>query len=175
MPTSSLPTLHGDVVTMREFTAEDRAAVLEILTHPEVERWWGIYDDARYQRDFNDDSVRTYMIEYGGRPAGFVMFQAETDPDYEHARIDITVAGELLEHGLGTDALRTLLRYLADERGHHRFTIDPAADNPRAIHVYEKVGFRPVGVMRKYERSSADGTWHDNLLMDLLAEDIAVP
>ena len=69
----------------------------------------------------------------------------------------------------------TLLRYLIDERGHHRVTIDPAVANARAIHVYERVGFRRVGVMRKYERSSADGTWHDNLLMDLLAEDAARP
>jgi aminoglycoside 6'-N-acetyltransferase len=37
--------------------------------------------------------------------------------------------------------------------------------------VYEKVGFRPVGVMRRYERG-ADGAWHDNLLMELLAEDV---
>jgi hypothetical protein len=33
-----------------------------------------------------------------------------------------------------------------------------------------KVGFRPVGVMRRCERD-ADGTWHDNLLMDLLASE----
>jgi aminoglycoside 6'-N-acetyltransferase len=161
-------------VTLRPFAAEDRAAVLEMLAHPEVERWWGIYDEARYERDFGDDSVHTYMIEERGSPAGFVMFQPETDPDYEHARIDIAVAGELLDRGLGTDALRTLLRYLASERGHHRFTIDPAVDNPRAIHVYEKVGFRAVGVTRKSERGP-DDTWHDNLLMDLLAEEIAGP
>jgi aminoglycoside 6'-N-acetyltransferase len=161
-------------VTLRPFTAKDRAVALEILAHPEVERWWGIYDEARYERDFEDESVQTYMIEYEDRPAGFVMFQAEPDPDYEHARIDISVAGELLERGLGTDALRTLLRYLADVRCHHRFTIDPAVDNPRAIHVYEKVGFRPVGVTRKSERGP-DGSWHDNLLMDLLAEEIAEP
>jgi len=33
------------------------------------------------------------------------------------------------------------------------------------------VGFRPVGVMRRYERG-ADGTFHDGLLMDLLAEEL---
>lgn len=174
MPDSPLPTLRGELVTLRPFTAEDRAVVLEILAHPEVRRWWGVYDEVRYERDFNDDSVCTYMIERGDGPAGFVMFQPEADPDYEHVSIDITVAGDHLERGLGTDALRTLLRYLAHERGHHRFTIDPAVGNPRAIHVYEKVGFRPVGVMRKSERGP-DGTWHDNLLMDLLAEEIAEP
>jgi aminoglycoside 6'-N-acetyltransferase len=63
-------------------------------------------------------------------------------------------------------------RYLFEHRGHHRITIDPAAHNERAIRSYRRLGFRPVGVMRRYERG-ADGTWHDGLLMDLLPEDLA--
>ena len=50
-------------------------------------------------------------------------------------------------------------------------TIDPAAANTRAIRAYEKIGFRPVGVMRQYERAP-DGTWRDGLLMDLLAGEL---
>jgi len=168
----ALPTLTGADVSLRAFVSADQTAVLEILAHPEVERWWGVYDEARYRRDFLDESVHTYVIERAGEMVGFVMFQPEDDPDYEHARIDITVRGDRLDQGIGTDALRTLLRFLATERGHHRFTIDPAVDNPRAIRAYGKVGFRPVGVTRKSERGP-DGTWHDNLLMDLLAEEIA--
>jgi aminoglycoside 6'-N-acetyltransferase len=61
--------------------------------------------------------------------------------------------------------------FLFDERGHHRITIDPAAANSRAIATYEKVGFRPVGVMRGYERGE-DGTYHDGLLMDLLRDEL---
>ena len=49
-------------------------------------------------------------------------------------------------------------------------TIDPSVHNPRATHVYEKVGFKPVGVMRKYERDT-HGQWSNGLLMDLLAEE----
>ncbi len=47
----------------------------------------------------------------------------------------------------------------------------PAAANAAAIRAYEKVGFHPVGVMRRYERG-ADGTLHDGRLMDLLAEEL---
>ena len=49
--------------------------------------------------------------------------------------------------------------------------IDPAADNSAAIRSYAKVGFRPVGVMRRYELG-LDGSWHDGLLMDLLANEL---
>jgi RimJ/RimL family protein N-acetyltransferase len=55
-----------------------------------------------------------------------------------------------------------------------RLTIDPAADNQRAIRAYRRVGFRPVGVLRRYERGP-DGGWHDGLLMDLLPEDLTDP
>ena len=67
--------------------------------------------------------------------------------------------------------MRLVIAHLIAERGHHRFTIDPALANERAIRAYEAVGFRRVGVMRRYERG-LDGTWHDSLLMDLLVDEI---
>jgi aminoglycoside 6'-N-acetyltransferase len=61
-----------------------------------------------------------------------------------------------------------VVRHLIDELGHHRITIDPAADNAVAIRVYEKAGFRRVGVMRRYERDTGGPGWHDGLLMELV-------
>ena len=53
----------------------------------------------------------------------------------------------------------------------NRIEIDPAAHNARAIRCYESVGFRPIGRARRREKA-ADGTWHDSLLMDLVAEEL---
>jgi hypothetical protein len=53
-------------------------------------------------------------------------------------------------------------------------TIDiPARPTSKAIRCYQKVGFRPVGVMRRYERS-ADGRFHDGLLMDLIRDELSL-
>ncbi len=52
--------------------------------------------------------------------------------------------------------------------------IDPHVENARAIRAYEKIGFKPVGVRRRYVRGD-DGMWHDSLLMDLLPEEMLVP
>ena len=90
---------------------------------------------------------------------------------YRHAGIDIAIREAWQRKGLAPEAIRTLARYLIDERGHHRLTIDPAAHNVNAIKAYESVGFKPVGRMRQYERGP-DGTWHDCLLMDMLAEEL---
>jgi len=108
-------------------------------------------------------------IEVDGRIAGMIQFAEETDPKYRHASIDLFVDPELHGRGIGSEAVRRVVRMLIDERGHHRITIDPAADNAAAIRAYEKAGFRPVGVMRAYERDGDGGGWHDGLLMELLA------
>jgi aminoglycoside 6'-N-acetyltransferase len=111
------------------------------------------------------------MIEVDGRPVGMIQAFEETEPMYRHAGIDIALGAAWQGKGIGPDAILTLAGYLIDERGHHRLTIDPAVANVNAIKAYERVGFKKVGVMRKYERGM-DGTWHDGMLMDMLAEEL---
>ena len=118
-----------------------------------------------------EESESGFLIESGSDTIGFIQCVEETDPMYEHASIDISLRTEWQSKGLGPDAIRTLAGFLIEQRGRHRLTIDPAAHNTRAIKAYEKVGFKPVGIMRQYERGS-DGTWHDGLLMELLATDL---
>lgn len=168
---AALPILTGDGFSLRPLDRADADVVLGLLRQPGVARWWGVYDTVKLEHDFFDQSdAYTYLVVVDGEVAGVLQFHEETDPGYRHVGIDITLGDEFQDRGLGTRALRRLIRYLIDERGYHRMTIDPSVHNPRAIHVYEKVGFRPVGVMRKYERN-ADGEWSDGLLMDLLAEE----
>ncbi|MET8278117.1 GNAT family protein [Micromonospora sp. NPDC005174] len=166
--------LHGRAVTLRPATVADVPALAAIRAQPEVRRWWRGGDDlaASIQADLNDDDLALYAIEHDGRVIGAIQWHSEPDPDYRHASLDVFLAPESRGAGLGVDAIRTLARHLIDEYGHHRFTIDPAAANSAAIRAYAKVGFRPVGIMRRYERGE-DGRWHDALLMDLLAEDLS--
>lgn len=168
-----MQTLTGAQVTLRPATTLDVAALVAIRATPEVfARWGGVDLAASVAEDLDDPDTHVYVIEYGGQVAGAVQWSEETDPDYRHASIDIYVDPMVHGRGLGTDAVRTLARHLILDQGHHRLTIDPAADNAVAIACYRKVGFRPVGVMRRYERGP-DGTWHDGLLMDLLADELS--
>ncbi len=90
---------------------------------------------------------------------------------YRHAGIDIYLSSRYQGRGVGAEAVGLLAGFLIDERGHHRLTIDPAAANHLAIACYRKVGFRPIGVMREYERGG-NGEFHDGLLMDLLRDEL---
>jgi aminoglycoside 6'-N-acetyltransferase len=168
------PQLRGDVVGLRPVRIDDAARLTEILTQPGVAQWWGDFDVDRVRRELidPDDGTVTFAVEADDEVIGLAQYGEEDDPMYRHANIDIFLHPAWHGRGLGADAVRTVARYLFEQRGHHRITIDPAAHNQRAIRSYQRVGFRPVGVMRGYERGR-DGTWHDGLLLDLLPEDLA--
>jgi aminoglycoside 6'-N-acetyltransferase len=167
-----LPTLlRGRNVVLRPLRREDVERVAEIQIEPGVARWWGPPDEAELRRQAEGrDEVKAFAIEREGELVGLIQYHEETEPDFRHAGIDLFLAGRAQGSGLGPDAVRTLARYVIHERGHHRLTIDPAADNAAAMRAYEKVGFRAVGVMREHWRSP-EGTWRDGLLMDLLARE----
>jgi aminoglycoside 6'-N-acetyltransferase len=142
-----LPVLRGKRVVLRPVRDDDLAPLLAMLSEPELACWFGSWDAARVRRDLlapQDDEV-VLAIEVEGEVAGVLMVGEEEEPDYRCVSIDPEADNDR--------AIRALSR--------------PAASPPlRAA----AVGFRPVGVMRRYERA-LDGTWRDGLLMDLLAEE----
>ena len=148
---------------LRPARAEDAEALAAVLAEPEVAHWWGRYDVDRVREELGGG----FAIVIDGAVQGWVLFSEETDPDYRHVALDIALAPGVHGRGYGPQALRLAIRHFID-RGHHRFSIDPALENERAVRAYRAVGFKPVGVLRAYGRAG-DGTWRDHLLMDLLA------
>jgi aminoglycoside 6'-N-acetyltransferase len=154
---------------LRPIVDGDVAELRRIHSTPEVVRWWDLPEDGFPWTD-DPDSTRL-AIEVDGAVAGMIQFSEEREPKYRHAAIDVFLDPALRGRGLGTEAVRQVVRHLIGELGHHRITIDPAVANAAAIRSYEKVGFRRVGVMRQYERDVDGDGWHDSLLMELLADD----
>ena len=165
--------LVGSTVTLRPATPADVLTLVTIRATPEVQLRWGGADDltAEILDDLVAPELHLMVIDEADRIVGAIQRQASEDPVYRHAGIDLYVDPALHGRGLGTDAVRTLARHLLHDHRHHRLVVDPAADNLAAIRCYTKVGFGAVGVMRQYERGP-DGTWHDGLLMDLLADEL---
>ena len=168
------PTLSGPRLRIRPGTDQDAIDLHAIRCEPSVLEWWGVAhsatDEIAAELSGGSEEV-LFVIEVDGEVAGSIQYSEENEPDYRQAGIDIYLAERFQGRGLGTEAIAVLAAYLIDERGHHRLTIDPSVANKGAIRSYERVGFRPVGVMRQYERAP-DGTWRDALLMDLLAPEL---
>lgn len=156
-------------LVLRPIVESDVAELRRIHSTAEVAHWWDLPEDGFPWSD-DPDSTRL-AIEVDGAVAGLVQFSEELEPKYRHASIDVFLDPALHGRGVGSEAVRRVVRHLIEERGHHRITIDPAAANGAAIRAYEKVGFRRVGVMRRSERDFGGDGWHDGLLMELLAEE----
>ena len=165
-----VPVLQGSRVTLRPIGDADLEPLADIIREPGVAEWWGESEEpARLRENLLMDGA-AWAIEADGELAGWLGFTEETEPEYRSVGLDISLSGHRQGQGLGPDALRTAIRWFAEERGHHRFTIDPNAANERAIKAYAAVGFKPVGIMRRAEL--VDGEWTDGLLMDLLIDEL---
>ena len=159
--------------TLRPLAAGDLDRLVATVSAPGVREWWGPADrrgapargtaqrGPRVRGRGRRRAGRLAGLRRGARPRLLVRQHGHAS-----SRPPTRTAGSVRA------ALRLVARWLLDERGHHRLTIDPAVANDRAIRAYTGLGFRPVGVMRGYERGH-DGRWHDNLLMDLLAGELA--
>ena len=158
--------IRGERVTLRPIEPGDREPLRAIRDEPEVIRFWG-RQTAEWPGD--DETVEEWVVELDGELIGFVQFYEEPDEDYRYADVDILIATAHHGQGLGSDAMRAVMGFLVEERGHHRITLTTRPHNERAIHVYEKLGFRRVGITRRSERRD-DGGWHDELLMEYVVE-----
>jgi aminoglycoside 6'-N-acetyltransferase len=153
-------------MNLRALADGDEAELLRIHCTPEVARWW---DAPAEEFPWDEPEATRMTIEVDGAIAGLIQFSEELEPKYRHAGVDLFLDPALHGRGLGSEAVRRVVRHLIDDLGHHRITIDPAAANTAAIRAYEKVGFRTVGVMRQSERDADGEGWHDSVLMELLA------
>jgi aminoglycoside 6'-N-acetyltransferase len=156
--------LRGDRLVLVPVRPEHAQRLRALRGSPEVGRWWEPPPNGWPLIPEPDLHKLTLLVD--GEVAGYVQFWEETDPGSRHADVDIFLGPDTQDRGLGTEAMRAIVRYLIDERGHHRVTLGTAVDNARAIRCYEKVGFRRVGVMRKAARSHLTGEWEDEILME---------
>ncbi|HMJ01342.1 MAG TPA: GNAT family N-acetyltransferase [Conexibacter sp.] len=163
------PLLRGPRVTLRPMTDDDVPALVAMLNEPEVARWWGKNDAADVREELAEAPSYAILVD-DDAVVGWLQVHEEAEPQYPSVSFDIALRSALHGQGYGPEALRLAIRHQI-ERGHHRFMIDPALENERAIRAYEAVGFRRVGVLREYEMAP-DGRRRDGLMMDLLAREL---
>jgi aminoglycoside 6'-N-acetyltransferase len=171
LPKLDMPTLTGPRVTLRPPSPEESDRMADaVAADPVAGPRWST-DPATMRRWLAEEELNLLVVEVAGALVGIVDFEEVLEPEYHSAGMDIALLECCIGKGLGTEVLQVLGAWLIDARGHHRLTIDPAVDNARAIRAYEKIGYRRIGIARCYERGP-DGVWHDNLLMDMLAEEL---
>ncbi len=148
---------------------------------------WNTYETRRFLNEFTPHSrlqeekwIRTMSEEADKREAFAFIVEEKTTRELlggvdvrninwidRHALVGIAIHNpEHHNKGYGTDALRCLLKFCFDVLNLHRVELGVFDYNPRAKHVYEKIGFKEVG--RKREDKWFEGKWYDHIVMDIL-------
>lgn len=177
------PTLVGPRVRLRAFRHDDRAARQRHGWHREIERGYG--SDCP-TRPMTDDEVvawadhlaaktaagaTCWAVEADGELAG-AAFLGDVREGGRKARLAIGMyAPQFLGRGLGTEAIRLVLRHAFGTLGMHRVALVVLDFNDRAIAAYHGCGFVEEG--RERESCWVDGRWHDDVVMGVLDREFA--
>ena len=171
--------IEGTNVILRFAKASDLDAYFEFLQDPEMNRLTGA------QRTFTREEIAAWLDKIGvpsEERADFMILTKDTneligevvinevDPVNRRANIRIGIQGT--QHrgkGHGTEALVHMLRYGFEHMKLHRIDLGVYVFNPRAIHVYEKIGFVREGIER--DAIFLDGKFHDMIVMSMLEDE----
>lgn len=93
----------------------------------------------------------------------------EIDHLMGRARLGIII-GERRGQGIGTDAVRLVLRWAFADLGLHNVMLEAMAWNERALHAYARAGFREFG--RRRGALVSEGRRCDEVFMDAIAPDV---
>jgi RimJ/RimL family protein N-acetyltransferase len=172
------PTLTGELVRLRPVETADAAGIF--AADPETVRLTGTHHFGEFTferwenwyatRAEHDDRPDLSIIERAtGEWAGDVAL-TELDVPNESCAFRIALQGpRFYGRGLGSEATRLVVGYAFNVVGVHRVELEVFDFNPRARHVYEKIGFVHEGTKRDALRW--DGKWTDCHCMALLNRD----
>lgn len=101
------------------------------------------------ENTISNENSDILVYENNGEVVGFILLQAKTRPDFEFLIpgkfcyiMDIIVTETQRNKGFGT-ALMNYAKEWAKEQGCNFINLDVLINNPKAIKLYEKLGFTP--------------------------------
>lgn len=173
--------IRGRRVTLRPFRRDDLPALRRWFDDSEVMYYWGdqqpLVSETLFEADlapggrlttFERDGVLCICDETE-RPIGFLEYTG-SDRRHLHASLGILIGErDAWDKGYGSEAIVVLLNWLFNHQNLHRVWLSVQDNNPRARHVYEKLGFVHEGTWRKHE--FYDGVWNDEHIYGILRDE----
>lgn len=166
----------GELIRLRAYEPGDEDLLYHWFNDADVTRHLTVrYPVSHHQeRDFieahhaigYDNASFAVVTKDGERLIGGVTLR-DLLPASRSADLGITIGDKShWDGGYGTDTMRTICRFGFEMMNLHRIELSVHADNARAIHVYEKVGFRHEG--RRRDAVYKFGGYIDALVLGLL-------
>jgi aminoglycoside 6'-N-acetyltransferase len=135
--------LNGELTVVRAATEADVDLLVGWHADPEVARHW---DDETFTREeillrLAQPDVDAYVVEENGEPVGYIQAWFESDPP-DSCGLDMFLIPAARGRGLGSDAARTIARWLLSVGRKRRLTVDAYVFNEVAVRAaWGKAGF----------------------------------
>jgi RimJ/RimL family protein N-acetyltransferase len=169
--------LEGEKVYLRPIGLDDTDLYFRMLFHPEERRLTGT------QKSFTREQIYRYIEGKSQDPGSLLLLIALRETDEvigdialqsidsynRNANIRIAVMQQYQGKGYGSEAMKLMLDYGFGIVNLHRIELNVFSYNERAIHVYEKLGFKKEGVQR--EALYYDHAYHDSIIMSILEDE----
>ncbi|HEU0164520.1 MAG TPA: GNAT family protein [Thermomicrobiales bacterium] len=173
--------IQGKRVSFRAFSRDDIPTLVRWQNDGEVMQYWGerqpIVAPSAFDAEFDqggrfarfDERGELCLCDENGRPIGRFGYKGAAFRD-RHVEIFLYIGERDAQgKGYGTEAIVLMLNWLFIHRGMHRVWLTVQAENARAIHTYEKVGFIREGIFR--EHYFRDGAFRDEIIFGMLARE----
>ncbi|EGL15046.1 MULTISPECIES: GNAT family protein [unclassified Paenibacillus] len=167
--------LEGEKVYLRPVDTGDTETYFQQLFQPQTRKLTGT------QKHFTRNQIERYIEGKAQDTSSILLLIALTETDEvigdialqdidsynRSAGIRISIDSSRNQgKGCGTEALNLMLDYGFGIVNLHRIELNVFAYNERALHVYEKIGFKKEGVQK--EALYYNHKYHDSILMALL-------
>ena len=169
--------LPGRRVTLRSARPDDRAALERLRADPEIDHFMGVASSGAawlwrqvYLGDQSGALADLIVVGPHGQPIGLVSLWDRPIP-HEAAELSIWIGQGHRDTGNGTEALRLALRHAFGDLQLHKVYLRVLEYNVRAVHTYQKCGFRVEGILR--QEMKVKDRWHDLIYMGVLGEEFS--
>jgi RimJ/RimL family protein N-acetyltransferase len=153
------------MLAFRLLEPADFPLLFEWLQRPHVKQWWDDGENTlekvelHYGPLSDEEDVERFILMWSPedrqdlRPIGY--FQWYLLPDGTGGIDQYIGEPDLVNRGIGTEAIRRFLAMLVERHDPPRIIIDPDPQNARAIRCYEKVGFRHYETVTREDGTQA--------------------
>ena len=168
------PVLVGDRIILRPFESKDIDDMIKILNEPELKKLTGSVTNDNDAKKIMDEDERIRVSEWyktrnvqsdrldlattlkdSNQIIGEVVFN-EYDELTNNVNFRALMSQSYSNQGLGSEAIKLFVQYGFEQLNLHKISLEVFSFNPRAEHVYTKIGFKLEGIKREDFKYNGD-------------------